>query len=39
MHRLLKERGFYEKALYANGYAEVLRATYRGKKAGRNTAS
>lgn len=30
MHKLLREKGFYEKALYANGYLEIIRMA--GKK-------
>lgn len=31
MHKMLQEKGFFEKALYANGYAEVIRMAYQKK--------
>lgn len=32
MHRMLREKGFYEKALYEKGYIAVLRKAFSGKK-------
>lgn len=32
MHKMLREKGFFEKALYAKGYAEVIRMAYQNQK-------
>lgn len=31
MHKMLREKGFFEKALYAKGYAEIIRMAYQKK--------
>ncbi len=31
MHKMLREKGFFEKALYAKGYAEIIRMAYKKK--------
>lgn len=33
MHRMLKERGFYEKGVYADGYWQVLKMTWKNQPA------
>jgi len=32
MHKMLREKGFFEKALYAKGYLEIIRMAYKQKE-------